>query len=94
VRSIIRRGEEILPVFDLAGRLNVTVRGSRPLYLIVRHHDGALAICIDEEIPSLHTVDPALIHTRQGEAGQVGTCEVGSETVPIYALSKLTGSES
>jgi chemotaxis signal transduction protein len=93
VSGIVRRGEEILPVYDLAGSLKVQIKGSRRLCLIAKHRDGPMAICIDEEIPSLQTVDPSLIATT-AESDQLGTCQVGAETVPIYSLTTLNGIRS
>jgi chemotaxis signal transduction protein len=91
VRGIVRRGEEILPVYDLADSLDVEVKGARRLCLIAKHRDGPMAICIDEEIPSLQTVDPALIGAATGESHLLGTCQVGAETVSIYSLATLNG---
>jgi chemotaxis signal transduction protein len=90
VSGIVRRGEEILPVYDLASSLKVQVKGARQLCLIAKHRDGPMAICIDEEIPSLHTVDPSLIATA-ADPELLGTCQVGAETVPIYSLTRLNG---
>jgi chemotaxis signal transduction protein len=87
--GIVRRGEEILPVFDLAGSLRVAVQGAQPLCLIVRHRDGPLAIRIDDHIPNLHTVEGASISSVRSESGQLGTTQFGSETVEIYAVGSL-----
>jgi chemotaxis signal transduction protein len=92
VNGLVRRGEEILAVFDLAAHLHETVRGSRPLCLIVRHCDGPMAICIDETVPSLRMLDPSLIRALRVEGSDaIGTCQIDEEEVPIYQLATLIG---
>jgi chemotaxis signal transduction protein len=94
VCGIVRRDEDILPIFDLAGSLHVTVKGAQPLCLIVRHRDGPVAICIDDDIPNLHTVEHAAINSARMESGLLGTTQFASETVPIYALANLIRSRA
>jgi chemotaxis signal transduction protein len=90
VSSVIRDDETVLPVFDLAGLLNVSVRGDDRLCLTAKHPRGPMAICIDGEMPVLHTLDPASIQPCQGEAfDSLGSFASGLENVPIIALSKL-----
>jgi chemotaxis signal transduction protein len=92
VKGIVRRGEDVLPVFDLAGRLDVRVKGTHPLCLIARHRDGPVAICIDEQMPSLHPVEPGMIEQpSEPEPDVIGRCQIGEETVPIYSLTTLNG---
>jgi chemotaxis signal transduction protein len=95
VTSLARRGDDILAVYDLAGKLEVSVKGARPLCLIARHRDGLVAICIDEQIPSMHSVEPAMIETQSGaEPDILGKCRIGAETVPIYSLKTLNGTRT
>jgi chemotaxis signal transduction protein len=95
VSGIVRRGEEVLPVFDLAGRLDVRVKGTKPLCLIARHRDGPVAICIDEQMPSLHPVEPGMIQQPSvSESDVIGRCQIGEETVPIYSLMTLNGTRN
>jgi len=87
VNALLRRGEDVLPVFDLAARLNVQVRGATPLCLIAKRKDGDMAIRIDEEIPTLHVVEQAAIHRTTGtHAEAVDTCLIGTDEVPIYSF--------
>ncbi len=90
VHSLVRLGDEVLPVFDLAGRLNVRVKGAMPLCLIAKRKDGVMAICIDEEIPTLHSVEAGRV-TAAGptHADMHGTCTIAGEEVPIFALATL-----
>src|SRR5579884_1589646 len=90
ITAVLRRGEEILPVFDLAGRLNVQVRGEAPLCLIAKRHDGPLAVCIDGDIPALHMVEESSIRPITWKDSDVkGTCRIGVEEIPIYSLAHL-----
>jgi chemotaxis signal transduction protein len=90
VTGIVRRGDEILAVYDLASRLQQQVRGNRFLCLIVKHHEGPMAICIDETIPSLQLLDPSLINpSNRDESDVIGTCRIEDEEVSIYSLATL-----
>ncbi|MGH7231798.1 MAG: chemotaxis protein CheW [Nitrospiraceae bacterium] len=90
VHAIIRRGDEIMPVYDMADRLQVEVDGSNRLCLIAKRHDGPMALCIDGVIPTLHVLDPESIRSARGsEADVEGTCRIGEHEVPIYSLVNL-----
>lgn len=90
VTAVLRRGEDILPVFDLAGRLNVHVRGESPLCLIAKRHDGPIALCIDTDIPALHMVEEGGIRPVTWKDSDVkATCRIGVEEIPIYSLAHL-----
>ncbi|HKW86537.1 MAG TPA: chemotaxis protein CheW [Nitrospiraceae bacterium] len=87
MNALVRRGEDVLPVFDFAAKLNVQVRGDSPLCLIAKRKDGPMAIRIDGEIPTLHVVEQAAIHRStdtQGDA--VDACLIGTDEVPIYSF--------
>lgn len=90
VGAVVRRGDEVLPVYDLAARLGVRVSDAEPLCLVAKRRDGAMAVCIDAEIPTLHAVDPAGIRpaSRQDQ-DMAGTCMIGGEEVPVYSLATL-----
>jgi chemotaxis signal transduction protein len=92
VKGLVRRGEDVLAVFDLAGKLDLCVKGRKPLCLIARHRDGAVAISIDEQMPTLHPVEPAMIETLSEQGSDIiGRCQIGEETVSIYSLATLNG---
>src|SRR5689334_24767624 len=57
MNAVLRRGEDILPVFDLAGRLKVQIKTQTALCLLAKRRDGPMAVCIDGEIPALQLVD-------------------------------------
>lgn len=90
VTAVIRQGQTVLPVFDLAASLHLTVQGSRPLCLRVKHPLGEMAMCIDEEIPVLHVFDPAAIQTYQGkDLPAEGSYTNGLDEIPILSISLL-----
>jgi chemotaxis signal transduction protein len=89
VNAVLRHGDDVLPVFDLAAKLRVQVRGAKPLCVIAKRRDGPMAICIDAEIPSLQTVEVAAIRPTGGGSEVTGSCLVGAEEVPIYSLTTL-----
>lgn len=90
VQALVRHGEEVLPVYDLAGRFRSAVTGPEPLCLVAKRRDGLMAICIDADIPTLHTVDPAAVKRLAGPDPEItGTCLLGAEEVPIYSLKNL-----
>lgn len=89
VNAVLRQGEDVLPVFDLAAKLRVQVKGSRPLCVIAKRKDGPMAVCIDADIPALLTVDASAVKPAAGGSDITGFCLVGAEEVPIYSLTTL-----
>lgn len=90
VTAVVRQGQTVLAVFDLAASLHLTVQGNSPLCLKVKHPFGEMAMCIDGEIPVLHTCDPAAIQTYQGkDLPAEGSYTNGLDEVPILSISRL-----
>jgi hypothetical protein len=91
INRLLRYGDEVLPVYDLAARLKVGVAlSSRPLCLIARHQQGRMAICIDGEIPILRPWDVRYMGpASSGERDILGTYQLDAETIPIYSLATL-----
>ena len=90
VNAVLRRGEEVLPVYDLAGRLEAQVTAARPLCLIAKRRDGPMAVCIDGDVPLMQTVEASAVHPVSGEAPDVlGRCAIGTEEMLIYSLATL-----
>ncbi len=94
ITSVVRHGQTILPVFDLAASLQLAVQGSSPLCLRVKHSLGEMVMCIDEEIPILHTLDPAAIQTYHGkDLPTDGSYTNGLDEIPILSVSQLGSTE-
>lgn len=90
VSAVVRQEHGVFPVFNLAELLRVRVQGELTLCLLAKQPGGSMAICIDEEMPSLHTLDVASVRPYQGsEFPAAGIFSVGFEEVPIIALSRL-----
>src|SRR5262245_13522936 len=90
VGSVVRRDKQVLPVYDLASRLYRTLEEDARLCLTVRHSDGPLAVGIDDEIPSLHTVEVAEIKpSRIRDMEMLGSFESNGEKIDIIALKQL-----
>ena len=90
VSSVIRVDQAEFPVFDLAEMLHVPVRGDSLLCLMAKHPCGTLAICVDEEMPVLHTLDPATLQPHRGEdLPVIGSFSNGVDQIPILSLSQL-----
>ena len=90
VNALVRNGEDVLPVFDLAGMLNLRVQGDTPMCLIAKRLDGPMAICIDAIIPTLTMVEStALYPPAQPDPNILWQCQIDGITMPIYAFSNL-----
>jgi chemotaxis signal transduction protein len=90
VTAVVRCNQTVLPVFDLAAALQCAVQGNSPLCLKVKHSLGDMAICIDEEIPVLQTLDQTLIQAYRGtNVPAEGSYVHGQEDVPILSASRL-----
>jgi chemotaxis signal transduction protein len=90
VTAVIRHEKTVLPVFDLAASLQLTVQGRSPLCLRVKHPLGEMAMCIDEEIPVLQALDRAAIQTYRGkDLPAEGSYTNGLDEIPILSVSRL-----
>jgi chemotaxis signal transduction protein len=90
VSAVVRRETDVFPVFDLAELLHVRVQGGDLLCLTAKHPQGAMAICIDEDMPVLHTLDMSEIQAYQGgEFDAVGSFASGFDQIPIMSFAKL-----
>jgi len=90
VQSMLKRGNLVMPVYDLASRLGSPAQGDLLLCLEARHLDGPMAICIDADVPSLVTVDTASIRPNGREDIEtLGTVTIGGEDVAIVAMQRL-----
>jgi len=87
VNALVRNGEDVFPVFDLAGMLNLRVQGDMPMCLLVKHKDGPMAICIDADIPKLVTIEStALYPPAHPDPNILWQCRIDGVTMPIYAF--------
>ena len=90
VQAMLKRGNHVMPVYDLASRLSSPVQGDLLLCLEVRHLDGPMAICIDADVPSLETVDATAIRPNgRQDVETLGVVTIGGEDVAIVALQRL-----
>lgn len=90
ITSVVRQGQTVVPVFDLAASLRLTVQGSSPLCLRVKHSLGEMAMYIDEEIPVLHALDPATLQPYHGkDLPSDGSYTNGLDEIPILSVSQL-----
>lgn len=90
ITSVVRQGQTVLPVFDLAASLRLTVQGNSPLCLRVKHSLGEMAMYIDEEIPVLHALDPATLQPYHGkDLPSDGSYTNGLDEIPILSVSQL-----
>ena len=90
VQAMLKRNNDVIPVYDLASRLRCTVQGDQLLCLVARHLDGPMAICIDADVPSLETVDVVAIRPSDREDIEtLGTVTIAGEDVAIVALQRL-----
>lgn len=90
VQAMLKRDNHVMPVYDLAARLNRVVQGEALLCLVARHLDGPMAICIDAAMPSLQAVNPASIRPNSsGDIESLGLVTIGAQDVAIVALQRL-----
>jgi hypothetical protein len=87
---MLKRDNNVMPVYDLAARLSRTLQGNPLLCLVARHLDGPMAICIDADVPSLETVDVTAIRPNdRGDIESFGSVTIGETDVAIVALQRL-----
>lgn len=87
IGAVLRHGRDVLPVYNLAGALNVQVEGQAPLCLVLKTDKGPMAVCIDETVPSMYTLDEDAIEPAPEDSRpQIGACRIAGEAVPIYSF--------
>jgi chemotaxis signal transduction protein len=90
VQAMLKRDNQVMPVYDLATRLSRTLRGDPLLCLVARHLDGPMAICIDADVPSLENVDATAIRpSGSGDIETLGSFTIDGDDVAIVALQRL-----
>ena len=90
VSGLVRQDQVVLPVFDLAARIQVAIAGGHPLCLVAKHPLGNLAICIDETVPVMRAYDSVHVQGYQGnEVPAEQTCVVEGEEIPILYMAGL-----
>jgi chemotaxis signal transduction protein len=90
VQALLKRDNHVMPVYDLAARLDRAVQGEPLLCLVARHLDGPMAICIDADVPFLEMVNAAAIRPNgRGDIESLGTVVIGVHEVAIVALQRL-----
>ncbi|RPH81000.1 MAG: hypothetical protein EHM80_03745 [Nitrospiraceae bacterium] len=90
VHAMLKRDNQVMPVYDLAARMNRAVQGEPLLCLVARHLEGPMAICIDAAVPFLETVNPAAIRENSsGDIESLGSVMIGAHDVAIVALQRL-----
>lgn len=93
VQAMVRREKEVLPVYDLAARLNRSLLGDPLLCLVAKHVDGPMAICIDADMPSLHTIEAGTLQfSTRTDIETIGSFNDGNGEIPVVAFQTLGGS--
>jgi len=90
VHSLVTHDKDVIPVYDLAAQLRRGLGENSKLCLVARHADGPMAVCIDADIPSLHTIAATQIK-QSGKlvVETLGSFERDGEEIEIVALQQL-----
>ncbi len=90
ISAVVRQDQAVLPVFDLASALRLCVQGNNPLCLRIKHPLGDMVMCIDEEMPVLHTLEPAAIQAYRGkDIPAEESYANGLDEIPVLTISQL-----
>lgn len=90
VAAMLKREKDVMPVYDLAERLDCRPEGDPLLCLVARHVDGPMAICIDSGIPSLLNLDVDQIGpSRRMDLETLGSFKTDGEEIDIVELKRL-----
>jgi chemotaxis signal transduction protein len=90
VGAMLKREQQVMPVYDLGTRLSRPPEGDTLLCLVARHVDGPMAICIDSVIPSIHNVDVAqIVPSQRLDLETLGSFQDEGQDVDIVALQRL-----
>jgi chemotaxis signal transduction protein len=90
VGAIVRDGEELLPVFDLAGRLSLEPVRISPWCLILKRADGPVVVRVDGEMPQIQAVRADTLRPPEKSAPDFdAVCRIGTEEVSVLSVMTL-----
>ncbi len=90
VGAMLKREHDVMPVYDLATRLQREPKGDDLLCLVARHVDGPVVICIDSVIPSLHSIEVSQItSSKHMDLETLGSFSENGEDIDIVALKRI-----
>ena len=90
VGAMLKREKDVMPVYDLATRLQREPEGDALLCLVARHIDGPMAICIDSVIPTLHSIDiNQIVPSKSMDLETLGCFSEDGSDIEIVALQRL-----
>ena len=90
VNAVAWLGKSVLPIFNLAEYFHLTIESDPPLCLLAKHEDGLMAVRIDSDMPTLQSLDRALIQLSDGaDPVVVGTCTIDEQPIDLLCLTKL-----
>lgn len=90
VTAMLKRDKDVMPVYDLAMRLQREPEGDTLLCLVARHVDGPMAICIDSVIPSLHNIEVNRIsQSSRLDLETLGCFKDEGQNIDIIAFQRL-----
>lgn len=90
VGAMLKREKDVMPVYDLATRLQREPEGDALLCLVARHIDGPMAICIDSVIPTLHSIEiNQIVPSKSMDLETLGCFSEDGSDIEIVALQKL-----
>ncbi|WP_455388784.1 chemotaxis protein CheW [Petrachloros mirabilis] len=90
VGAMLKRDKDVMPVYDLAMRLQREPEGDTLLCLVARHVDGPMAICIDSVIPSIHNIEVNQIsQSTRMDLETLGSFKNEGQNIDIVALQRL-----
>jgi chemotaxis signal transduction protein len=90
VGAMLKRDKDVMPVYNLAMRLQREPEGDTLLCLVARHIDGPMAICIDSVIPSLHNIEVNQIsQSTRMDLETLGSFKDEERYIDIIALQRL-----
>lgn len=90
VGAMLKREKDVMPVYDLATRLQREPEGDALLCLVARHIDGPMAICIDSVIPTLHSIEiNQIVPSKSMDLETLGCFSEDGSDIEIVALQRL-----
>ena len=90
VGAMLKREKDVMPVYDLATRLEREPEGDTLLCLVARHIDGPMAICIDSVIPTLHSIEiTQIVPSKRMDLETLGSFSEDGRDIDILALQRL-----
>ncbi len=90
LNEVVRRGSQVMPVYDLAEPWALSVDRGTALCMVVKWGSTEAVVPVDSQIPSLETADTDMIHPAvDRQPGLIGLWQFQGIEIPVVSFLQM-----